>query len=37
HSQVEMCDLRDIEGAIKVLTETIAAFKGNEGFIPGID
>ncbi|QSH42551.1 M42 family metallopeptidase [Lentisphaerota bacterium] len=37
HSQVEMCDLRDIEGAIKILTETIAALKGNESFIPGID
>lgn len=37
HSQVEICDLRDIEGAIKLLAETIAALKGNESFIPGID
>ncbi|MDD3886323.1 MAG: M42 family metallopeptidase [Victivallaceae bacterium] len=37
HSQVEMCDLRDVEGAIKILVETIAAFKGSESFIPGID
>ena len=35
HSQVEMCDLRDAEGAVKILTETIAALKGNESFIPG--
>jgi putative aminopeptidase FrvX len=37
HSQVEMCDLRDAEGAVKILTETIAALKGNENFIPGED
>lgn len=37
HSPVEMCDLRDVEGAVDLLTETIAAFKGNESFIPGID
>jgi endoglucanase len=37
HSQVEICDLRDIEGAVKLLTETIASLKGNESFIPGID
>ena len=37
HSPVEMCDLRDVEGAIKLLTETIASFKGDETFIPGID
>ena len=35
HSQVEICDLRDAEGAVKILTETIAALKGNEKFIPG--
>ncbi len=37
HSPVEICDLRDVEGAIRILTETIAAFKGDESFIPGID
>lgn len=35
HSQVEVCDLRDAEGAVRLLTETIAALKGNENFIPG--
>ena len=35
HSQVEVCDLRDAEGAVRILTETIAALKGNENFIPG--
>ena len=37
HSPVEICDLRDAEGAVKLLTETIASFKGDESFIPGID
>ncbi len=37
HSPVEICDLRDVEGAIGILTETIASFKGKESFIPGID
>jgi endoglucanase len=37
HTPVEMCDLRDVEGAIKLLTETIASFKGNEAFIPGMN
>ncbi|MBE6375668.1 MAG: M42 family metallopeptidase [Lentisphaeria bacterium] len=36
HSQVEMCDLRDAESAIELLTETIASFKGDESFIPVI-
>ena len=35
HSQVEICDLRDAEGAVRILTETIAALKGSEEFIPG--
>ena len=35
HSQVEMCDLRDAEAAVQLLTETIAALTGNETFIPG--
>lgn len=34
HSQVEMCDLRDAEAAVKLLTETIASFTGNESFCP---
>jgi len=34
HSQVEMCDLRDVRSAIDLLTETIASFKGDESFIP---
>ncbi|MBQ9087566.1 MAG: M42 family metallopeptidase [Lentisphaeria bacterium] len=34
HSQVEMCDLRDAEAAVELLTETIANFKGDESFIP---
>ena len=34
HSQVEMCDLRDAEGAVAVLTETIAALTGEENFVP---
>jgi hypothetical protein len=29
-----MCDLRDAEAAIELLTETIAGFSGNESFIP---
>lgn len=35
HSMVEMCDLRDAEAAVKILTETIAALTGKECFIPG--
>ena len=34
HSPVEICDLRDVENTIKLLTETIASLKGNESFIP---
>ena len=37
HSQVEMCDLRDAEGAVQILTETIAALTGDENFIPGVN
>ena len=36
HSQVEMCDLRDAWNTINLLTETIAAMKGDESFIPVI-
>ena len=35
HSMVEMCDLRDAEAAVKILTESIAAMTGKETFIPG--
>lgn len=34
HSQVEMCDLRDAEAAVELLTETIAGLTGEESFIP---
>ena len=37
HSPVEICDLRDVDGAVKILTETIAALAGNEQFRPGLD
>ncbi len=37
HSQVEICDLRDAEGAVRIMTETIAALKGSEKFRPGLD
>lgn len=37
HSPVEICDLRDAEGAVKLLTETIASLKGDEEFIPGVN
>ena len=37
HSPVEICDLRDIENAIKILVETISSFKGDEQFRPGLD
>ncbi|MBR7104453.1 MAG: M42 family metallopeptidase [Lentisphaeria bacterium] len=36
HSAVEMCDLRDAEAAVQILTETIASLKGDESFIPVI-
>ena len=36
HTQVEMCDLRDVEIAIKLLTETIASLKSGDTFIPGM-
>lgn len=36
HSQVEMCDLRDAEAAIALLTETIASLQGDESFVPVI-
>ncbi len=35
HSQVEMCDLRDVENAVKLIAETVAAIKPGISFIPG--
>jgi hypothetical protein len=29
-----MCDLRDAEAAVEILTETIASLTGDESFIP---
>lgn len=37
HTPVEICDLRDIEAAISLLTETIAGLKPGQSFIPGVD
>ena len=37
HSPVEMCDMRDVKGAIEILTETILALKPSDTFIPGVD
>ena len=37
HTPVEICDLRDVENAVKLIAETIASFTGKETFIPGID
>jgi endoglucanase len=37
HTQVEMCDLRDVEGCVKILTETIASLKSHSSFVPGMD
>jgi endoglucanase len=37
HSPVEICDLRDVDGAVKILTETIASLTGKEQFRPGLD
>lgn len=35
HTPVEICDIRDVEGSIKLLTETIANIKTTDTFIPG--
>ena len=37
HTPAETCDLRDVESAIDLIVETIAALTGKETFIPGID
>jgi endoglucanase len=36
HTPVEMCDLRDVEAAIKLIVETVAALKPDDKFIPGV-
>lgn len=35
HTPVELCDIRDVEAAIKLLTETILSLKPDDSFIPG--
>ena len=37
HTQVEMCDLRDMYATVRLLTETIASLKAGDTFIPGSD
>jgi len=34
HTQVEVCDLRDVESAIKLIKETILSLKESDTFIP---
>jgi len=34
HTPVEICDIRDIESAIKLIVETVASLKPNDSFIP---
>ncbi len=36
HTPVELCDLRDVEWAVNLLSETIYQFKGNEDFTPKV-
>jgi endoglucanase len=36
HTPVEMCDLRDVEAAVKLIVETVAALKPGDKFIPGV-
>lgn len=36
HTPVETCDIRDVEGAVKLLVESIASLSGKEKFIPGV-
>jgi len=37
HTPVEICDLRDAEGAVKLIVETVASMKPSDKFIPGIN
>ncbi|HOK05509.1 MAG TPA: M20/M25/M40 family metallo-hydrolase, partial [Victivallales bacterium] len=34
HTQVEVCDLRDVESAVKIIKETISSLKESDSFIP---
>ncbi len=36
HTPVEICDIRDVENAVKLLTAAIYSLKGDEKFIPGL-
>jgi len=37
HTPVEICDLRDVEGAVKLIVETVASLKPSDKFVPGIN
>ena len=37
HTPVEICDLRDVENTIELLSELILSLKPDDTFIPGID
>ena len=37
HTPVELCDLRDVENASKLIAGTILSLKGDETFRPGVD
>lgn len=37
HTPVELCDIRDVENAVKLIVETICLIKPEQGFIPGVD
>ncbi|NOY75228.1 MAG: M42 family metallopeptidase [Kiritimatiellaeota bacterium] len=36
HTPVEMCDLRDVEAAVKLIVGTVSALKPGDTFIPGL-
>jgi endoglucanase len=36
HTPVEMCDLRDVEAAIKLIVETVVSLKSSDTFVPGV-
>lgn len=36
HTPVEMCDLRDVEAAIKLIVETVTSLKPSDTFVPGV-
>ena len=37
HTPVEICDLRDVEAAAKLIAETVASLSPDDNFRPGID